>query len=101
MPLDLITSMRISEVKEKETGGDHLLHDCTENFRQCHFHDPIRYCLSDPTGRVDTRIAENGSIETASDEVVSTTSSGLTMPVLEAVAFGSLPWDAESYVESK
>jgi hypothetical protein len=32
---------RISEVKEKETGGDHLLHDCTEVFRQCHFHDPI------------------------------------------------------------
>jgi hypothetical protein len=52
-------------------------------------------------GRPDISIAKNGSIETANDEVVSITFSGLTMPVLEAVAFGSFLWDAESYVESK
>jgi hypothetical protein len=52
-------------------------------------------------GRPDIRIAENGSIETANDEVVSITFSGLTMPVLEVVAFGPFLWDAESYVESK
>ncbi|CAK7356056.1 unnamed protein product [Dovyalis caffra] len=52
-------------------------------------------------GRPDIRIAEDGSIETANDEVVSITFSGLTMLVLEAVAFGTFLWDAESYVESK
>uniref|UniRef100_A0A2K1XR86 Uncharacterized protein n=1 Tax=Populus trichocarpa TaxID=3694 RepID=A0A2K1XR86_POPTR len=52
-------------------------------------------------GRPDISIAKNGSIETANDEVVSITFSGLTMPVLEAVAFGSFLWDAENYVESK
>lgn len=52
-------------------------------------------------GRPDIRIADDGSIETASDEVVSITFSGLTMLVLEAVGFGSFLWDAESYVESK
>ncbi|CAI0418707.1 unnamed protein product [Linum tenue] len=45
-------------------------------------------------GRPDIRIADN-------DEVASLTFSGLTMLVLEAVAFGSFLWDAESYVESK
>lgn len=52
-------------------------------------------------GRPDIRIAGDGSIETANDEVVSITFSGLTMLVLEAVGFGSFLWDAESYVESK
>lgn len=52
-------------------------------------------------GRPDIRIADDGSIETANDEVVSITFSGLTMLVLEAVGFGSFLWDAESYVESK
>lgn len=52
-------------------------------------------------GRPDIRIAEDGSIDTANDEVVSVSFSGLTMLVLEAVAFGSFLWDAESYVESK
>nr|XP_017221388.1 PREDICTED: UV-B-induced protein At3g17800, chloroplastic [Daucus carota subsp. sativus] len=52
-------------------------------------------------GRPDIRIAEDGSLDTSSDEVVSVTFSGLTMLVLEAVAFGSFLWDAESYAESK
>lgn len=52
-------------------------------------------------GRPDIRIAEDGSVDTSNDEVLSITFSGLTMLVLEAVAFGSFLWDAESYVESK
>lgn len=52
-------------------------------------------------GKPDIRIAEDGSIDTSNDEVIALTFSGLTMLVLEAVAFGSFLWDAESYVESK
>ncbi|KAA0038596.1 hypothetical protein IC582_006963 [Cucumis melo] len=52
-------------------------------------------------GKPDIRIAADGSIDTLNDEVISLTFSGLTMLVLEAVAFGSFLWDAESYVESK
>ncbi|KAJ1431099.1 hypothetical protein SESBI_07339 [Sesbania bispinosa] len=52
-------------------------------------------------GRPDIRVSEDGSIETSNDEVLSLTFSGLTMLVLEAVAFGSFLWDKESYVESK
>ncbi|KAJ7943885.1 UV-B-induced protein, chloroplastic [Quillaja saponaria] len=52
-------------------------------------------------GRPDIRISDDGSIETSNDEVLSITFSGLAMLVLEAVAFGSFLWDAESYVESK
>ncbi|KAE8690239.1 putative xyloglucan endotransglucosylase/hydrolase protein 30-like [Hibiscus syriacus] len=52
-------------------------------------------------GRPDILILDDGSIDTSNDEVVSITFSGLTMLVLEAVAFGSFLWDAESYVESK
>jgi len=52
-------------------------------------------------GRPDIRIAEDGSLDTSNDEVVSISFAGLTMLVLEAVAFGSFLWEAESYVESK
>ncbi|GMJ16043.1 hypothetical protein like AT1G32160 [Hibiscus trionum] len=52
-------------------------------------------------GRPDIRILDDGSLDTSNDEVVSITFSGLTMLILEAVAFGSFLWDAESYVESK
>lgn len=52
-------------------------------------------------GRPDIRILEDGSIDTSNDEVVVVTFSGLTMLVLEAVAFGSFLWDSESYAESK
>lgn len=52
-------------------------------------------------GRPDIRIAEDGSLETYNDEMVSISLAGVTMLVLEAVAFGSFLWDAESYVESK
>ncbi|TXG54230.1 hypothetical protein EZV62_019486 [Acer yangbiense] len=52
-------------------------------------------------GRPDIRILEDGSIDSSNDEVVAVTFSGLTMLVLEAVAFGSFLWDSESYVESK
>ncbi|XP_072956495.1 UV-B-induced protein At3g17800, chloroplastic [Typha angustifolia] len=52
-------------------------------------------------GRPDIRIAEDGSLDTANDEVVAVTFSGLTLLVLEAVAFGSFLWEAEGYVESK
>ncbi|CAA6669621.1 unnamed protein product [Spirodela intermedia] len=52
-------------------------------------------------GRPDIRLADDGSIELPNDEVVSITFSGLTTLVLEAVAFGSFLWDAESFVESR
>ncbi|KAF7809456.1 UV-B-induced protein [Senna tora] len=52
-------------------------------------------------GRPDIRVSEDGSIDASNDEVLSITFSGLTMLVLEAVAFGSFLWDAENYVESK
>lgn len=52
-------------------------------------------------GRPDIRVSDDGSIETSNDELLSITFSGLTMLVLEAVAFGSFLWDAENYVESK
>ncbi|XP_034676602.1 UV-B-induced protein At3g17800, chloroplastic [Vitis riparia] len=52
-------------------------------------------------GRPDVRVSEDGSLDTSNDEVVSITFSGLTMLVLEAVAFGSFLWDSETYVESK
>ncbi|KAL2348882.1 hypothetical protein Fmac_002882 [Flemingia macrophylla] len=52
-------------------------------------------------GRPDIRVSEDGSIETSNDELLSITFSGLTMLVLEAVAFGSFLWEKENYVESK
>ncbi|RWW64662.1 hypothetical protein BHE74_00028082 [Ensete ventricosum] len=52
-------------------------------------------------GRPDIRIADDGSLETPSDEVMGITFSGLMMLVLEAVAFGTFLWEAEGYVESK
>ncbi|KAI4311544.1 hypothetical protein MLD38_036430 [Melastoma candidum] len=52
-------------------------------------------------GRPDIKVTEDGTIDSSSDEVITVTFSGLTMLVLEAVAFGSFLWDAESYVESK
>ncbi|XP_020080585.1 UV-B-induced protein At3g17800, chloroplastic-like isoform X2 [Ananas comosus] len=52
-------------------------------------------------GRPDIRVADDGSIDAKNDEMVAVTFSGLTMLVLEAVAFGSFLWVAEGYVESK
>ncbi|OIV94431.1 hypothetical protein TanjilG_25493 [Lupinus angustifolius] len=52
-------------------------------------------------GRPDIRVSNDGSIETSNDELLSLAFSGLTMLILEAVAFGSFLWDAENYVESK
>lgn len=52
-------------------------------------------------GRPDIKISEDGSLGASNDEMVSVTFSGLTMLVLEAVAFGSFLWDAENYMESK
>lgn len=52
-------------------------------------------------GRPDIKISKDGSLDTSNDEVVGITLSGLTMLVLEAVAFGSFLWDAEGYIESK
>lgn len=52
-------------------------------------------------GRPDIRIAEDGSLDMSNDEAVGISFSGLTMLVMEAVAFGSFLWDAESYVETK
>lgn len=52
-------------------------------------------------GRPDIRVAGDGSIDAKNDEMVAVTFSGLTMLVLEAVAFGSFLWVAEGYVESK
>ncbi|KAI5327456.1 hypothetical protein L3X38_026852 [Prunus dulcis] len=51
-------------------------------------------------GRPDIKITEDGSIDASNDEVIALTFSGLTMLVLEAVAFGSFLWDAETYIES-
>lgn len=52
-------------------------------------------------GRPDIRMGGDGRLETASEEAVGISFSGLTLLVLEAVAFGSFLWEAESYVESK
>lgn len=52
-------------------------------------------------GRPDIKVSEDGSLGASNDQVVNLTFSGLTMLVLEAVAFGSFLWDAENYVESK
>lgn len=52
-------------------------------------------------GRPDITVTADGSLDASNDEVVSLTFAGLTMLVLEAVAFGSFLWDTESYVESK
>ncbi|XP_020577490.1 UV-B-induced protein At3g17800, chloroplastic [Phalaenopsis equestris] len=52
-------------------------------------------------GRPDIKIAEDGTLDTSNDELVGMSFSGLTMLVLEAVAFGSFLWQAENYVESK
>ncbi|KAK1438330.1 hypothetical protein QVD17_04137 [Tagetes erecta] len=52
-------------------------------------------------GRPDIKISEDGLLGAASDEAVSVTFTGLTMLILEAVAFGSFLWDAENYIESR
>ncbi|KAI3680071.1 hypothetical protein L2E82_50808 [Cichorium intybus] len=52
-------------------------------------------------GRPDIKVSGDGSLGASNDEVVNVTFSGLTMLVLEAVAFGSFLWDAENYVESR
>ncbi|XP_058777510.1 UV-B-induced protein At3g17800, chloroplastic-like [Vicia villosa] len=52
-------------------------------------------------GRPDIQVTEDGSIETTNDELLSLTFSGVTMLVLEAVAFGSFLWDQENYVDFK
>nr|XP_016500923.1 PREDICTED: UV-B-induced protein At3g17800, chloroplastic-like [Nicotiana tabacum] len=52
-------------------------------------------------GRPDIKVSDDGTLDVSNDEVLSVTYSGLTMLVLEAVAFGSFLWEAESYVESK
>ncbi|KAK9667782.1 hypothetical protein RND81_13G010800 [Saponaria officinalis] len=52
-------------------------------------------------GRPDIKVSGGGALETQNDAIVSITFSGLTILVLEAVAFGSFLWDAEDYVESK
>ncbi|GMH09174.1 hypothetical protein Nepgr_011014 [Nepenthes gracilis] len=51
-------------------------------------------------GRPDIRLAEDGSLEAHNDEILAISFSGVTMLVLEAVAFGSFLWDAEDYAES-
>ncbi|XP_009607216.1 UV-B-induced protein At3g17800, chloroplastic [Nicotiana tabacum] len=52
-------------------------------------------------GQPDIKVSDDGTLDVSNDEVLSVTYSGLTMLVLEAVAFGSFLWEAESYVESK
>lgn len=52
-------------------------------------------------GKPDIRIGADGSIDASNDVVIALTFSGLTMLILEAVAFGSFLWDAETYVESR
>lgn len=52
-------------------------------------------------GRPDIKISEDGSLGASNDEVVNLTFSGLTMLILEAVAFGSFLWDGDNYMESK
>lgn len=52
-------------------------------------------------GKPEITVIQGGSLGASNDEVVSLTSNGLTMLVLEAVAFGSFLWDTENYVDSK
>ncbi|KAD1066245.1 hypothetical protein E3N88_31028 [Mikania micrantha] len=52
-------------------------------------------------GRPDIKISKDGFLGAANDDVVSVSFSGLTMLILESVAFGSFLWDAENYMESR
>ncbi|MCH79958.1 hypothetical protein A2U01_0000720, partial [Trifolium medium] len=83
MKLDTDTLQRLATVRSKEAIS------LIENQTQALF------------GRPDIRVSEDGSIETANDEVFSLTFSDLSMLVLEAVAFGSFLWDQENYVDFK
>ncbi|CAN1173558.1 UV-B-induced protein At3g17800, chloroplastic [Linum perenne] len=83
MYLDAETLQRYATVRSKEAVG------LIEKQTQALF------------GRPEIRVAEDGSLDASNDEELTVAFSGLTMLVLEAVAFGSFMWDSESYVESK
>ncbi|KAM0059211.1 hypothetical protein Hdeb2414_s0005g00178981 [Helianthus debilis subsp. tardiflorus] len=83
MQLDVETLQRYATIRSKETVS------LIEKQTQALF------------GRPDIKVSEDGLLGADNDEVVSVTFSGLTMLILEAVAFGSFLWDAENYVESK
>ncbi|KAG6546904.1 hypothetical protein Mapa_011520 [Marchantia paleacea] len=52
-------------------------------------------------GKPEIRVAPDGSFTVESDDTIRVSFSGLRRLVLEAVAFGSFLWDAESYVDSQ
>ncbi|XP_077230787.1 UV-B-induced protein At3g17800, chloroplastic-like [Tasmannia lanceolata] len=52
-------------------------------------------------GRPEIVITPRGTIDSSKDDVIKISFSGLTRLVLEAVTFGSLLWDVESYVDSR
>ncbi|EPS63452.1 hypothetical protein M569_11331, partial [Genlisea aurea] len=52
-------------------------------------------------GKPEISVTEEGSLDAADDETFSVSFPDLTVLVLEAVAFGSFLWDAETFVESK
>ncbi|GAB2273422.1 hypothetical protein Dimus_008217 [Dionaea muscipula] len=52
-------------------------------------------------GQPNIKLADDGSLEAHNDEIIVISFSGLTLLILEAVAFGSFLWDSEDYVESR
>ena len=52
-------------------------------------------------GRPDIKVLDDGSVNAKDGKMVTITFTELNHLVLEAVAFGSFLWEAESYVESK
>ncbi|KAL6843791.1 hypothetical protein ACP4OV_026362 [Aristida adscensionis] len=52
-------------------------------------------------GRPDIKVLDDGSVNMKDGKTITITFSELTHLVLEAAAFGSFLWEAESYVESK
>jgi len=52
-------------------------------------------------GRPDIKVLDDGSVNAKDGRMVTITFTELNHLVLEAVAFGSFLWEAESYVESK
>jgi hypothetical protein len=52
-------------------------------------------------GRPDIKVLDDGTVNAKDGKVITITFTELTHLVLEAAAFGSFLWEAESYVESK
>ncbi|KAK8937669.1 hypothetical protein KSP40_PGU006666 [Platanthera guangdongensis] len=52
-------------------------------------------------GRPDVAVMPQGTVDSAKDDLIKLSFSGLKRLILEAVTFGSFLWDVESYVDSR